>query len=232
MRLIKKLVSLTAVAFMIIPGITAHAYDGVTTLSASAEIIGASSGTITVSNPIDAIMTDSGKFLDEIQQEEAKRAEEARKAAEAAEAKRKAEENRVVMPLGGNVTVTSPYGVARSMVLQNGSYYSDVHNGIDFVNGDSNADIVAYRKGTVAYAGVDAAGGYSVVLNHGDHYSLYYHLKPGSITVEVGQQVLPGQKLGTIGTSGISTGIHLHFGISTGLHSGYVDPMSGWLPPL
>ena len=44
----------------------------------------------------------------------------------------------------------------------------------------------------------------------------YYHLQPGSVRVEVGQQVRIGQKLGLFGNSGNTTGPHLHFGINDG----------------
>ena len=59
---------------------------------------------------------------------------------------------------------------------------------------------------------LENAEGNHVILDLGDgRYALYAHLKPGSITVEVGEQVRQGQVLGELGNSGSSTGPHLHF---------------------
>jgi len=53
--------------------------------------------------------------------------------------------------------------------------------------------------------------GNHVLIKHGDEYSLYAHLKPGSVTVKPGDIVTKGQQIGLVGSSGSSTEPHLHF---------------------
>lgn len=102
--------------------------------------------------------------------------------------------------------------------------YSDVHSGVDFVNGDPNAPIMAAGEGTVVYAGYSSGGGLTVILKHANGlYSYYMHLS--NLSVSVGQYVKQAEQLGIIGSTGMSTGIHLHFGISTHLWSGYLNPL-------
>ncbi|MCH8207148.1 MAG: M23 family metallopeptidase, partial [Chloroflexi bacterium] len=71
----------------------------------------------------------------------------------------------------------------------------------------------AAAGGAVKAIGNDPGGfGNYVRIDHGDGYStLYAHLKDGSIKVTEGQPVETGQELGVIGTTGASTGTHLHF---------------------
>lgn len=127
-----------------------------------------------------------------------------------------------IYPLA-NPTVTSGFGVARQLTLLNGSSYSDVHNGIDYVNGNSSAPIVAVADGTVVWAGTDSSGGVGVIIKHANGlYTHYWHLS--SLMVASGTTVSQGQQLGIIGKTGLATGIHLHFGVSTQMYSGYVNP--------
>ena len=65
------------------------------------------------------------------------------------------------------------------------------------------------------------SAGYYVTINHGDGYSsVYMHMT--TYTVSVGQSVSQGQLIGYMGSTGISTGSHLHFGIS--YNGSYVNP--------
>ncbi|HUL97546.1 MAG TPA: M23 family metallopeptidase [Usitatibacter sp.] len=65
--------------------------------------------------------------------------------------------------------------------------------------------------------GVAAVAGNHVVIEHADNeYSLYAHLKPGSVEVKAGDRVAVGQRIGTVGTSGNSTEPHLHFQVGDG----------------
>ena len=196
----------------------------ITNIASAAEEITLTSGQITVGNPGTVHLPETATFLKEVQAEEEaakKAAEEAAKAA--AEAARIAEENKVVMPLA-NPTLTSDYGEVRNLILQDGRFYSDVHSGVDYVNGNPNADILAYKKGTVVSAGVAADGASHVIIKHDGHYSIYWHLAHGSIKVAVGDTVKASQVIGTIGTTGNSTGIHLHFGISIRNQGDTVNP--------
>lgn len=58
--------------------------------------------------------------------------------------------------------------------------------------------------------------GNHVVIDHGGEYSMYAHLKPGSVGVQVGQQVRAGEVIGGLGSSGNSTEPHLHFQMCDG----------------
>ena len=72
-------------------------------------------------------------------------------------------------------------------------------------------------------AGWGNAAGYYVTINHGDGFSsIYMHLS--SIGVSAGQHVSAGQYIGATGSTGVSTGDHLHFGIA--LNGVYVNPCS------
>ena len=119
-----------------------------------------------------------------------------------------------------SISVSSPYGW-RANPWGNGP--SDFHDGIDLV-GASGTSIYASKAGTVATSGYDASAGNYVIINHGDgYYSYYLHLS--SFVVSTGQSVGQGSLVGGMGTTGNSTGVHLHFGIATsGSWSGFVDP--------
>lgn len=168
-----------------------------------------------------------------IAEEAARKAEEERIAKEKAElervAREAAEKNKRIIPVA-NAWITSDYGVYREMILQDGSYYSDIHTGIDYVNGNPMADIMAYKQGTVVAAGVDSTGSNYVILDHGDHFSHYHHLSSGSIAVSVGQKVSVGHRLGAMGSTGWSTGAHLHFAITTGSAYGPTVNPHNYLP--
>ena len=107
-----------------------------------------------------------------------------------------------------------------------GNYYSG-HNGTDFAIYGSwttmsyGVDVVAAADGTVSSAhdgepddctsGGCGTANY-VILRHDDGRStLYWHFKTWSVTVNTGDRVTCGQKLGEVGSSGNSTGPHLHF---------------------
>lgn len=119
-----------------------------------------------------------------------------------------------------SISVSSPYGW-RANPWGNGP--SDFNDGIDLV-GASGTSIYASKAGTVATSGYDASAGNYVIINHGDgYYSYYLHLS--SFVVSTGQSVAQGSLVGGMGTTGNSTGVHLHFGIATsGNWSGFVDP--------
>lgn len=94
------------------------------------------------------------------------------------------------------------------------------HTGVDLA-GRSGTPIVATRAGTVERATYRWAEGYYVILNHGDGFtSEYLHMT--HYIVSPGQQVSAGQVIGYMGSTGTSTGPHLHFSI---LYNGnYVNP--------
>lgn len=103
--------------------------------------------------------------------------------------------------------------------------YSWYHRAVDIAN-HSNPAVVAAQGGTVTSAGWNGGGyGNYVVINHGNGYStLYGHMLNNSIVVKAGQAVKQGQKLGTMGSTGRSTGTHLHFEVKG--PNGNMDPLS------
>jgi murein DD-endopeptidase MepM/ murein hydrolase activator NlpD len=105
--------------------------------------------------------------------------------------------------------------------------YSPSHRAIDVVS-SHGALVVAADAGEVVYAEWETSGyGYLVIVDHGDGYRTYYgHLY--GFYVDVGEQVARGALLGQLGTTGHSTGPHLHFEIRyQGVHRNPLD----LLPP-
>lgn len=128
--------------------------------------------------------------------------------------------------------VTSKYSPSRTITV-NGVTKTSPHTGIDLVViSISNPKICAVLGGkvVVAKAGNTGYGNY-VVIEHTleDNsiiYTLYAHMKQGTIMVAEGIQVQAGQVLGIMGSTGNSTGNHLHFEIRVGENSSSktVDP--------
>ncbi|WP_405690268.1 transglycosylase family protein [Streptomyces sp. NBC_01185] len=108
---------------------------------------------------------------------------------------------------------------------QAGSWSSGYHTGVDFPV-PTGTSVKAVASGTVVSAGWAGAYGYEVVIRHGDgRYSQYAHLS--SLHVRAGQQVGSGQRIARSGSTGNSTGPHLHFEIRTGPGYGSdVDPLA------
>ncbi|MEO6943488.1 MAG: M23 family metallopeptidase [Lacisediminihabitans sp.] len=88
---------------------------------------------------------------------------------------------------------------------------SSFHAGVDLAAG-CNAPIFAASSGTVSYAGWNGGYGNFILINHGGGLSTGYgHIVSGGILVSVGQQVSAGQQIARVGSTGNSTGCHLHF---------------------
>jgi murein DD-endopeptidase MepM/ murein hydrolase activator NlpD len=86
-----------------------------------------------------------------------------------------------------------------------------MHSGMDFA-APNGTDILAAETGRVITAGWVNGYGNVVIIDHGDGlWTLYAHGRKGGIQVEVGQTVTKGEKISEVGTTGNSTGYHLHF---------------------
>lgn len=123
-----------------------------------------------------------------------------------------------ITPVSG-YTITSPFGMRKHPILG----YSRMHNGVDMACAQGTP-IYATRGGTVTTASYQAGGaGYFVSINHKDGFSsIYMHMT--RFVVSAGQTVSAGQLIGYVGSTGLSTGPHLHFGIS---YAGtYVNPLA------
>ena len=92
-----------------------------------------------------------------------------------------------------------------------------MHNGIDIAAGvNGSAEIFAAASGTVVKAG-DSGDGYGVcvIIQHSSgYYTLYGHMATGSLKVSVGDTVSSAQQIGIMGSTGNSTGNHLHFEVT------------------
>lgn len=111
---------------------------------------------------------------------------------------------------------TSAFGY-RTDPVYGGSAF---HYGVDLA-APTGTPIYASRSGTVSTATYDGSCGYYVQINHGDGYrSIYMHMT--HYVVSAGQYVSRGQVIGYCGSTGKSTGPHLHFGIS--YNGSYVNP--------
>ena len=98
--------------------------------------------------------------------------------------------------------------------------YRKFHYGVDLA-APSGTPIYATRGGVVDTASYNGSAGNYVQINHGDGYrSIYMHMT--RYVVKVGQNVTQGQVIGYCGSTGASTGPHLHFGIS--YNGSYVNP--------
>ena len=86
-----------------------------------------------------------------------------------------------------------------------------MHPGID-IGASSGSPIVAAASGTVLYAGRRGSYGNTVMIDHGNGVvTLYAHQVSGGIRVSGGQHVNKGERIGAVGSTGNSTGPHLHF---------------------
>lgn len=108
-------------------------------------------------------------------------------------------------PTGGRIT--DPFGMRWHPV--DGGYR--LHGGTD-IGAACGQNIFAASSGTVVYAGRNGTYGNWVLINHGGGIQTgYAHIVDGGILVSVGQEVMVGQNIAKVGTTGASTGCHLHF---------------------
>ena len=118
-------------------------------------------------------------------------------------------------PCPSSTRVTSDYGTRVSPM----SGASSNHKGID-IGASAGADIIAAADGTVTAASYSSAAGNYVMIDHGGGlYTVYMHAS--SLLVSPGSA---GDVIAKVGSTGISTGSHLHFGVS--LNGSYVSPWS------
>jgi murein DD-endopeptidase MepM/ murein hydrolase activator NlpD len=108
-------------------------------------------------------------------------------------------------PVPGHTHVSSPFGMRMHPIL----HVRKMHTGID-ISAPSGARLVAAGKGRVIFAGYNGGYGNFTMIDHGDGLvTCYAHQK--KIIVIRGQNVAEGQTIGYVGSTGMSTGPHLHF---------------------
>ena len=118
------------------------------------------------------------------------------------------DKGRLNYPLASKGVVTTYFGAIDDL-------HSYAHTGVDFAVPQGTA-ILSAESGEVTDAGWEADGlvngGYSVVIKHDNgNYTAYCHIREGGIMVEVGQRVVRGQIIAEVGSTGRSSGPHLHF---------------------
>ncbi len=102
--------------------------------------------------------------------------------------------------------VTSPFGWRRAPH----SLRREFHHGID-IGAPSGTPVKAAADGAVKEARYRPGWGNLIIIDHGEHTTLYAHLR--RIAVKAGHLVVKGQVIGEVGSTGYSTGPHLHFEI-------------------
>lgn len=121
-------------------------------------------------------------------------------------------------PAPSYTRITSPFGWRIHPVYGDNRF----HNGVDMAAPGGSPILAAY-SGTVAAAGYSSSMGNYIYINHGSGLvTIYMHAS--ALYVKAGQNVSKGDKIAAVGTTGTSTGNHLHFGVR--LNGSYVDPMT------
>ena len=116
----------------------------------------------------------------------------------------------------GSTRITSDFGYRDSPTAGASSY----HQGID-IGASTGTGIYAAASGTVTEAGYNYARGYYVAISHGSGVSTVY-MHCSELYVSAGDKVTQGETIAAVGSTGISTGPHLHFGV---IEDGvYVNP--------
>ncbi|MBE6034207.1 murein hydrolase activator EnvC family protein [Aminipila sp.] len=124
-------------------------------------------------------------------------------------------------PAPGVTRITSPFGYRIHPILK----VKKLHTGVD-IGAPSGTTIVAANAGTVIKAGWNNSYGNMIMIDHGGGIvTLYAH--NSSLLVKYGDVVSRGQAISKSGSTGQSTGPHLHFEVR--VDGNYVDPQSGWI---
>ncbi|WP_246628037.1 murein hydrolase activator EnvC family protein [Paenibacillus oenotherae] len=114
---------------------------------------------------------------------------------------------KLALPLRDSYTLSSGFGTRIHPVTGK----RKTHNGIDMA-APKGTSIYAAESGVVIVAQWWSGYGYCVIINHGAGlWTLYGHIREDGIMVEKGQTVKRGQKIAEVGSTGVSTGNHLHF---------------------
>lgn len=107
-------------------------------------------------------------------------------------------------PLPGHHRITSPFGYRMHPILK----YRKLHTGVD-IGAPNGTPVVSAASGTVIASRFMGGYGNCIMIDHGGKVTVYAHLS--SRAVSPGQSVSAGQTIGYVGSTGMSTGAHLHF---------------------
>lgn len=183
------------------------------------------------------------KNIDDIKEEERKRVEEQERKRIEEEARIKREEearkklelenqspnassvektdnkelSQMIWPLPGDPNIYSRFGYRNAPTAGASTY----HRGVD-IGGAMGANIVASLAGRVVTATYSTSSGNYITIDHGNGVQTSY-LHCSKLLVSVGDTIMQGQVIAKVGSTGISTGPHLHFSLI--LNGTYVDPL-------
>ena len=150
--------------------------------------------------------------MEEISEESAKQLTDLAKKASALEAKKNQIKNyykggKLGMPLKAEYRLSSPFGYRIHPITGK----KTLHAGMDMA-APKGTSVYAAETGVVTIAQSWSGYGNCIIIDHGGGlWTLYGHLMNGGILVKVGQTVKRGEKIGLVGSTGQSTGNHLHF---------------------
>lgn len=123
-----------------------------------------------------------------------------------------------IWPIPDSTRITSKFGPRKAPVAGASNY----HKGVD-VGAPKGTPIYAAAGGTVVISTYHYSAGNYVMINHGNGvYTVYMHAS--KLLVDVGDKVKQGEKIALVGTTGYSTGNHLHFGVR--INGTYYDPLN------
>lgn len=123
-----------------------------------------------------------------------------------------------IWPCPSSSRITSTFG-NREQPTEGASTY---HKGID-IGASTGSEIVAAAGGSVVTAAYSVSAGNYIMISHGDGiYTVYMHCS--KLLVAAGDAVSQGETIGLVGNTGVSTGSHLHFGVS--VNGTYVNPLN------
>ena len=124
----------------------------------------------------------------------------------------------LIWPCPDSKRITSTFG-KRARPTKGGSTF---HQGID-IGAPTGSQVISAAAGEVVISKYSYSAGNYIMIDHGSGiFTIYMHLSKRS--AEVGQEVSQGQKIGEVGSTGVSTGPHLHFGIRK--NGSYVNPIT------
>lgn len=124
--------------------------------------------------------------------------------------------NKMIWPLPGDGRVYSRFGPRKAPTAGASTY----HKGVD-IGGEYGAQIVAALAGTVSRVAYSWDGGNHVIIDHGNGVQTKY-LHCSKTLVKTGDFVMQGEVIALVGSTGVSTGPHLHFGVL--INGTHVDP--------
>lgn len=162
----------------------------------------------------EADIAEQNRVIEELEAAAKKAAEEA---AQTGTSVQKYDGGIFAWPCPAYIRISSPFGYRMHPTLG----VMKFHNGVDLAAPAGSAILAAYDGTVISAAYNDSMGNY-VMINHGDGvYTIYMHAS--ALYVSSGQKVSKGETIAAVGTTGRSTGNHLHFGVR--VNGEYVDPM-------